>query len=797
MIRCFLLLFTLLSSSFGADDPLPPQPWPEAIRRKVRNLVDHTAVQLSSALFNSANEFKITLLDFPNKKGDLGLKLHRDVLDNFDLLNTYTVIDRVQLKVTTHPFPNLSTWTEDHATSGIGTPYAGVVFEPQTSIDWVNVRSVSAFNYVREKTPSPGSTDPKSLAPLPGPTPDPDLSELNPDIPLAFFDPSLRPRFSKIPNLLTFPFRLPLHRQDVSRMKDGEILGYAFDGQIEVGIAAGLKIIPTLDVLHAGIEARGTVITHGRYQISVLRENARYARVKLTRLKERGIKGGLKIGVDRYQLYDGMMIFKGKKTEQDGLLKTDLKLIPFAWETSTFRADQFDVIYRYDLDTEEGKRAFHKAVLGKFALSDEIAEQRSKDPGDKSVEHLLSRDGVRRTNAIDFKIDSSGILKLNWNRKAESLEATLELPDGTHHLFQGQRETRKQRDSLFKTTRESRVRRMTLVFDQELFDKHDHEAIYLIAEITEEDSSTNGRELNRSILRMEKFLRKPDILPTLATRIPRLSTDAEHPKNGRRAWFGRSSFYYGYSLSWTEISAFLQSERGRVKEKAIQHLNSSDANDFISAWDWAVKAFTENQDHAHLFRALKKLFIGRFPIEALTNVLFDVLQEHPIDTFMTAQNISFGRIQERGKTITTVENLLTFTDRELGFESYAQRVSRDDDAVVTQLRVAPRRDGILRLTFSLSHTPENVFFRLFRTTGAKRQKRVAEIMVNNRSKRFKAGENTIDLDPYSLDLLTSKLARELRSDQFYSLSMAHARGASRFGPVTTVRFDVNPPYPDP
>lgn len=748
----FLLPLALTTGAFGAGDPEALRPWPESIRRKIRNFVDPAAVELSTALFNSANEFKVVVLDFPKEKGNLGTKFHRDVLDNFDLLNTYTVIDRVQLKAEFRPFPNLSTWTEDHVTPSLGTLYAGVVFEPQTSIEWVNVRPVTAFNYVRGNEPPPRT----SGDPHPNPSPDPDLSEMNPDIPLAFFDPSIRARFSKIPNLLTFPFRLPLHRSDVSRMKDGEILGYAFDGQIEVGLAVGLKVIPSLTTLHAGIEARGTVVTHGRYQISVLRENQRYARVKLTHLSEKGAKARLKVGIELT------------------LAKTDLDVIPFQWETSAFRSNQFDVIYRYDLDSKEGKRAFHKAVLGKFALSEENAER------------ILSRDGVRTTNSVGVNVDTPGVLKLDWNRKNESLAAILELPDGTHHLFQGLRETRRQRDFLFKTTSESRNRSLTLVYDQELFEKHDAESIFLIAEVTEDDSSTKGRELTRAIRRMETFLRKPDLLPAIVTRTP---------SGRRKTWFGRSSFYYGYSLSWPGIAAFLRADRGLVEEKAEQYFGADHAEAFIEAWDLAVKAIAERQTKGRLFKPLKNLFIGHFPVEALTNVLFDVLEGHPIDTFLSAQNISFGRIAERGKTITSVDQLLTHADRELGFETYARRLKQDDEAIVSQLRVAPTRNGILRLRFKFSHAPENVFFRLIKTTGLTRQKVVTEIIINNRVGRFKVGENQLDLDPYSLDLLTTKLARELRADQFYTLSIAHARSSSRFGPVSSLRFGVNPPYP--
>lgn len=791
------LALVVAVSVLASGDPDAPKPWPEKIRREIRNLADQTASNLSSALFNNIDEFKHTVIDFPKGRGKVGIEVHRDVFDNFDLLQTYTLIDRVKLKVDASPFPKLSTWIEDRATIGLGAPYVGVIFDPQASIEWVNVRPVKAHDFKQGNVPlpeAPGFTL-NAKAPRPEPSPDLNLSEMNPDIPMSFLDPLNRARFSKIPSLFTFPFRLPLHRSDVSRMKDGEIIGYAFDGRIEVGVKAGLKVIPSLNVLHAGLEVRGTVITHGRYQISVLRENGRFARVKLTRLKESGKRGVLKIGAERYGVYDGAIIFKGTKLEQKGVGKFDLKVVPFQWDGTTFRTNQFDVVYRYDLESEIGKQAFHKAVLGQFTLSDEIADAEFATPGDRRVEQLVSRDSILTSKTNSIKSDWADVLNLDWNRKIDHLEATLTLRDGTHHVFQGLRETEKQRDFLFTFTREKRNRRMTLLFDEELYSKRDPESLFLITEITEEDSSTRGRELNRGINHMEGFLRKSDILPPVVTQMSGLSDEDSSISSKTRLRYGSSSFYYGYSLNLKEIEAFLSADRAVVYDNAKRYFNETSAESLIKAWDSAAKAVSIKSKGDLLFKPLRELFTNRFPIEPLTHIIFDTLVGQPINYFVTAQNVAFGRIQDHGKTVTTVDKILTLTDKELGFESYAQRLKQDGEALVTKIRIDPRDDGILRLRFTLSHLPENVFFRLFRTTGLKRQKREAEFIISNRDGRFKQGENSIDLDPYSSDLLTAKLSRSLIRDQFYTLSIAHSRSFSRFGTLASKRFIVGPPYP--
>ena len=787
--------------ALASDDPETPKPWPERILRSIRTAADHGFVELSSAVFNNFDKlFDVSPVNYPGN-GKAGIAVHRDVLDNFDLMNTYTVIDHVKIKTDARPFASLTTWTEDRETPALGTPYIGLVFAPQASIEWTNVRQVKALDFRKE----PSTKDLRERArlgladapvaqasPIPSPSPDPDLSELNPDVPIAFLDPSIRARFSKIGNLVSFPFRVPLHRADVSRMKDGEILGYAFDGQIEVGVSAGLRVIPTLNVLHAGIDVRGTVLLHGRYQISVLRESERFARVKLTHLREHGRKASIRIGVDRKGAFDGVMLFKGSSIEMDHVGKWDANLVPFDFETSHIRSDQFDVVYRYDLDSNEGKKAYHKAVLGRFVESETAATEASREgQKERAVERLLSREGVRTTGEEKVKVELGGILNLDWNSKREALDATLVLPDGSHHLLEALHEKRKERKVLFGGTSEKFTKRMTLYLDAELLAKNDPESVFVITEITDEDSNTKAKELNAAIDRMETLLRRPDILPAVAAKVP----GRKDPTNTRKAWYGRSSFYYGYSLSLEEVGAFLRTDRARIAEAAGRNFNQDEAARLVAAWEKASAALEARAPAPELFAALKGVFAAKFAVVPLTNVIFDALPAKLIDYFVTAQNVAFGRIRVRGKTITSVEKALTNTDRELGFETYAKRLKQDAEAVVSEFSVDEVSGGLKRIRFTLGQKPAQVFFRLFRVSGFKRQKLVAEVVAANANGRFHAGVNELVLDPNSVDLLTAKLSRDLRRGEFYSLSIAYARTNDRYGEVASSRFEVEEPYP--
>ncbi len=795
----FLLAAGIATSAlaFASDDPELPKSWPERVLRSLHTGFDHGFVELSNALFENLDTLNQGLFKFPGN-GKASIEVHRDVVDNFDLLSTYTVIDRVRIKAEAKPFQSLTTWIEDSVTTGLGTPYAGFIFDPQASIEWTNVRPVKALEFKHEPSTKALALQAKSFtpnqpepSPLPVPSPDPDVTSLNPDVPLTFLDPSIRARFSKVLNLFSFPFRLPLHREDVSHMKDGEILGYAFDGQLEVGVSAGLKVIPTLNALHVGIDLSGTVLLHGRYQISVLREDARFARVKLTHLNEKGTKASVNVGVGMSDVFDGVILFKGSPVEVDHVGKFSKSFIPFNFDTSRIKTDQFDVVYRYDLNSDEGKQAFHKAVLGRFVDSETITGGVAGATG-KSVEKLLSRDSERVAKNKNVKIDLMSVLRLDWNAKRESLDATLELPDGTHHVLEAFREKKRQQHSFFDTRNENRTHRMTLYLDAELLAKKDPQSIFVITEVTEVNSNTKADGLNSAINRMETLLRKPDLLPSVAEKMP----GRKEASRERRAYYGRSSFYYGYSLNYDEIVAFFTADLATVDANAQKYFSEGEATRFMSAYANAVKVIAdESTSPKDLFAAIRGVFAKKFSIEPLTNVVFDTLKDTQIDYFVTAQNVAFGKIQERGKTITSVEKALTNTDRDLGTESYAQRLKQDSDAVVKDVHIDANADGTKKIHFNLALAPENVFFRLFRVTGYKRQKLVAEVVVNNRSKRFTAGENTLDLDPASPDLLISKLSRDLRNGEFYNLSVAYSQKADRYGPVSSTRFEIDEPYP--
>jgi hypothetical protein len=761
--------------------PDHPQPWPERLWRRVQTLGDELVVSLSTAIFDGLDQLDVNFLRIPGNTR-LGFRTERAVLDNFDLLNTYTVIDRTRFRVRSNPLHKITTWDEDQETPLYGAPFAALLFEAQTAIEWMNIRQVGARKYneqvLKGEAPSFSIPYPVGNEAVSSESPlllrEEDVKDLNPDVSLSYFDPEIRAQFAKLPNLLTFPFRLPLHRKDVSKMHDGEILSYSFDAQVEVGVSAGLKIIPDLGVLHAGVDVRGSLFTHGRFQITVLREDARFARVKLTRLNEKGAKTGIRAGVKRRKVLNDFLVFKGKSL----VSSVSLNIVPFDFEAARIAASQFDVVYRYDLDSEEGRKAYHRAVLGRFALSEETADSVIDLEG-KSVERLVSRELRRKTRLTSVKSDLSHFLRLRWNAKREALEASIELEDGTRTVFEGKREKSSDHRFLFGAVSEKATKRITLAVDADRFHEGSDDSVFIIAEVLKNDSRTSAKELNTSIQRMGDLLRKRDILPQAVD------------FGNRRTWYGRSSFHYGYSLSMKELREFLSLDRSRVEAAALGNLKQGDVEAFMAAWDDSARAFRIGSDPKAFFTALSSLFTERFALERLTAVLFDSLAETEIEYFVSAQNTGFGRVQIRGKTVTSVEQALTRTDRQLGWESYSRLKKVDPESVVSAISVTGQSNGLSSLRFSFSHRPANVYFRVYKISGVKRQTTLAEVVVSNYRGRFKAGVNSLILDPFSTDPLVGKLSKNLREGERYLVMIAFSRMNDRFGALSSASFRVD------
>lgn len=766
------------------NPPLELKSWPAEIWTKLGELGSRGANSLMNAIFDGLDSVDLFSLPFA-ERNRASIHIERAVYDNFDALGTWTVIDRTSVRADGTPLGAWTTLAESASESSLGVPYASFVFEPQANLEWSDVRQVSTRNVpkrrqlehlrqerelMRARLSEQYDEDGSQITP----DPDPNVTELNPFTPWYYIDPSVRPRFSKVLNLLTFPLRTPLSVKTLQkRMVDGEVISWSFSGRVEVGAAVGWKIIPDPSLETAGIDYRITAVAEGSYRISVLREDENTAKVKLSRTDRFGNHQKLSLGYDRNDLLKNHLIIRG--------LSVDLSITPFNLEDSSLRGHLFDVGYRYHLQSKDGAEAYHRAVLGSFALSEEFAarDERSSMP---AVEKVFERHGKTDDRERKNRTKLAFFLKSDVNKKLSTIDANIELPDGTHHVLSSVAEKQINRRTWFNSNDEKTSRKISVLLDKDLYDKGDLNSFYIIGESFYEDTSTNGKELFRNISEIENFLGKPDLFPKLSYSTPRK----------KRAWFGRSSFYWGFHLRRPEIEAFLEVPQANRRALVTSLIPERKQESVLKNWDAASDAYRRH-DVPEVFRGLKALFGDRrigWPLMLLIRASVPT----PMSAFVTATNSSFDRIQESGKFQTSVDRILTLTDQEMGFEGYAKRQKDDPEAAISEISSEETPEGLIRIRFNLKEDAETLYFRISRPKDFFGARDVVELMYANQHSVFKKGPNTIVLDALSDRDMLFRLSARIRRDRKYLLQIAFSRDTKRFGSLASTQFRAGLAY---
>jgi hypothetical protein len=790
------------ASSVKAEDILV-RAWPEELRRSISAAADDAKTAFVNILFNSLDDFNLFSVHDTDRKFRLGLNVKREVYDNFDLTGTWTVIDRLELKGGARPFDHLSTIDLTKVTPNLGLPFASVSFDATTSFLWTNVRQVSAHK-IREIP----DTDEVAREFRSRMESKPELSEVNPYTPWYLIDPSIRPRFGKLWNLISFPFRTPFTAKSLKRLSDGEVISYTLlNATVEIGGTVGWKIIPDPLARTAGADLRITTFIEGQFLVSIMKENSRFVRVKITRLGKLGLgKLGFgsrqfTVGANFKQILKGKLFFAGEGVSA--------KVVPFEWKATDANLSQFDVVYRYDLENPDAIDAYQRAVWGAFGLSEELAfgpnemaRYRVSSPTyTPAVERLFRREGSGK-NHDEYRLLQISLLLKGKNEKNRSdLEAHIEMPDGNHVIHRGLTEKNHSSDIFFGASREKVSRKFTVLLDEEKFQRNEKDSLFVISESFFEDSRTRGRELRKITGEIETFLNRPELFPDLPDFIP----DPEHPNRSQRAYYGRSSFYYGFSLDREKVEAFLKVPPSQRREWVNLAITRHPESRFVSRsleterllrhWDKAATAYAA-RDAKILFQALREFFEPRGQEKALMQIVRFALAGQSLDYFLSAQNIGFGRIQERGKITTPVEKLMTLMENTLGFEGTYKRALVDPEAVVSEVKSSIRPDGLVEVQFTIGTDPKSFFFRLTRTTPLRRNKILSEITISNASLLFKAGENKLVFDPNGAPgSLAYKLGHEIHSGEYYTLSVGYSRDGQKFGPAASLRFRAPPIYP--
>jgi hypothetical protein len=99
VVKSLLLLIFLLSSAHAqvpVENPRP-QAWPNNLWRRILTAADNVSYSLTQVLFDQIDRFDQDVFSTNYVKGEV--RIRRDVYNNHDVLNSYSVVDYTKLNL--------------------------------------------------------------------------------------------------------------------------------------------------------------------------------------------------------------------------------------------------------------------------------------------------------------------------------------------------------------------------------------------------------------------------------------------------------------------------------------------------------------------------------------------------------------------------------------------------------------------------------------------------------------------------------------------------------------------------
>lgn len=812
----------------------------DALPVKIGRAARRMRYKIADAVFDQIDSFDVIDQRVGNR-AHLGLRIQRQVYDNNDVFRTYTVVDTMDTPINI----NLLNFNAGELLGSPITFSLGIGGGVRIS----NIRQISRSGL--SEIPSEESvlrelqtetqwyqtlTDRKQLAgelsKEEAPMADKPLAALEKESgPLDFLDALNYARFSNFFNVLTHPRKLPLRAEWLERMSDGEVMSYTGYGTASFGPGVGWSIgLPGPASLYIGASLR-TFIT-GHYMISVLKEDERYAKVKINRGYMKGNTfhiGAETTRVDLVEEFLGTVSVGGE--DLGGLISIGAKLIPFRFTTSHSFGKSFDVGYRFDMTDRRARQAYNKAVLGLFAQAEEL-HQATKNEPNPPVARVFERETDHERRDVSKGASLTFIFK-NDNQSTNSIDdMKITLPDGRHFLYKASTAHSSQKKFLFFADEK---RRYTFTTDYYV-DPTGKQETGLVVEGTIDDQSADGWDLNKYSREVESVIGK-NIFP----RVPEELPEEEQPKplnNGenseipQRRYFKYKKAYYYFRIGFNEeqLAKFIATPEGRmwpILEKVFEANPGAWSSGFSRSLDCGIQAVLgvinfplsfvdldikdlNKCSVAHHFKttwvSLKtaddprlraKKLDELFRLPAFSTIYLRTLKEalpgENMAYYVSAYSDAFGQIIDQGATtVIPVDRISNTFGQIVDFQR--PRTMQNLDLIVRTLETVPQRDRTHKLLFSSEFRPNYVYIRVDDDEAFHFNPTLLETAVFNRG-YFKAGDNEIVIKADSELPFARKLAEVLRVDRSYKIFLAMSLDGKTWGPLhssTVRRLDEMP-----
>ena len=832
--RSLLLILVLLpvatdaSDSNATDDGAEFHEWSdvlsssqlEELEERQERQLKFPSVRMSDLVFDLIDEITLGRFQWEEGGPSLALKVQRKVFDNHDVINSWTVVDRLKVQGAVPIF----------STQISGGPIGFSIGSSQ-GIDFLNIRQVMPGDY--SGFPPVGNQPGEGLPPEIKEWVDSDQSRwrrVSDDqgqdrLALIPEDAEFQARFSKYWNLAVFPLRLPLTASSVERMSSGEILSYAGEGSVELGPSVGWSYSDPLLNANAGLSF--STFLRGTFRISVLKEDERFVRVKLSRVGAIGKSMAAGASFDPTFL-DGLFLIKN--------LSKHIQVTPFEFKVSDSVSRSFDVGYRYDLENPVGREAYEQAVKGRFAYSDELAIDESGarlNPAQTGVEKLFSRNAEGRGREKSQRIKIGLFFRRGHTTQLESTLADITLPDGSHKVFTAWVDNSAEW-KLFWAFYEKLTHRFVVQVDLDRYARSisDMDVLTLTAEGNIQDSFTGSSEMLDYILEAENSVGKFGIFPR-----PPIQWKSVAPVgiSKNRALplkhLGRSDFFYRIGFNQKQVESFLdvpESQMWGLLEKAFSivdgrwsnpisrfwHMLSSDVLGLLTLPLFVADAPLRESGIVHNATRIRDRWISaqnsteiKERAELLADMFYDsrhsyelvrlvraALDQQPVAYTVSGYSPVFGRIWERGNSELHFDDIATRAQREIDFDRVGARTSNEGaDSQVQGLVAQVYGPTRVALSFALAQEPKAIFLELyergfwdwlpFQST------KKANVLVYNNG-WFKAGSNLMILDALELETPWREISSKIQPDTAYRLRLATNLTGLSWGPAVDATFET-------
>jgi len=642
-------------------------------------------------------------------------------------------------------------------------------------------------------------------------------------------------RWSRLWNIVAFPARMPMAARWIDHIEPGEVISFLVQGTIETGPEL-LYAVP--NSLNIGLNAQASVFVYisGQFRISILREDARYARVRLTLLGESGtissaggftddvVHGFSVVGIDKLQ--DRTMI------------------TPFTVAFRHGKGRSLDKVFRFDLTTAVGRRAYSEAVQGRFAYCEDKAggiDWRTQ-PRDAPVRQLADRWtiftkiywGTATRFGFAYRHSHESTLTVS--------EITARFPEIITRLFRAEAFNSRAWRFFWGLYGEFNYT-FRIDVDRDRVLHHQREAASLVVRGELTDSDTSGEDLYRYMDEVESatgrhgfFPRPPKYQPTadFPTFVLNDGHDRRHDDihSDELIEYYRSSFFYQLTFSeeqlqrfvllpdaqrWPMLEAAFRVEPGiwstpekraaydlahlpqRLLNLPLYGLNIhydqgtilQSAESMIASWRKA--ALNPNLDQR--VAALGEMFADRRYSAQLVRLLRLVLTGERVSYIIQGSSHAFGYLRDAGIGTAPIDPLPEQRELIIEFDRLAARPQDDPLSSIDELAMEPLDDGRFRLSFKTQDqaVPRDLYLSLMEIRPWHLPRDVGQAAYVDTESMMGSGANVLvlsrDSGPFS-DLLA-----KIMPGNAYVLKAAYSRDGHTWGPIAECRFVLPPAQP--